>query len=66
VEPQFQSVTLSRGPLERLRGLASVHFGIPGGELHFPAVPLVEARAIRAAVLDTVTPIDFSSLSRPA
>jgi putative membrane protein len=61
-----QSVTLSRGPLERLRGLATVHFGIPGGELHFRAVPLAEARAIRSAVLAIVTPVDFSRLARQA
>lgn len=61
-----QSVTLSRGPLERLRGLATVHFGIPGGELHFPAVPYSEALAIREQVLAIVTPVDFSRLARLA
>jgi putative membrane protein len=60
-----QSVTLSRGPIERLRGLATVHFGIAGGELHFPAVPYAEAKAIREAVLQIVTPVDFSQLARP-
>jgi putative membrane protein len=59
-----QSVTLSRGPLERLRGLATVHFGIPGGELHFRAVPLAQAHAIREQVLAVVTPVDFSRLAR--
>ena len=59
-----QSVTISQGPLERLRGLTTVHFGIPGGELHFRAVPLAEARAIRTAVLAIVTPVDFSRLAR--
>lgn len=58
-----QSVTLSRGPLERLRGLATVHFGIPGGELSFPAVPYPEGKAIRAAVLAIITPLDFSRLA---
>jgi putative membrane protein len=56
-------VTLSRGPLERLRGLATVHFGIAGGELHMRAVPLAEARAIREQVLGVVTPVDFSRLA---
>lgn len=60
-----QSVTLSRGPLEQLRGLATVHFGIAGGELHFPAVPYADALAIRAQVLDLVTPVDFSALTQP-
>jgi putative membrane protein len=59
-----QSVTLSHGPLERLRGLATVHFGIPGGELHFRAVPLAEARAIREQVLAIAAPVDFSRLAR--
>ena len=59
-----QSVTLSRGPLERLRGLTTVHFGLPGGELHMRAVPLAEARAIREQVLGVVTPVDFSRMSR--
>ncbi len=60
-----QSVTLSRGPLEQLRGLATVHFGIAGGALHFPAVPYADALAIRALVLDIVTPVDFSALTQP-
>jgi putative membrane protein len=66
IAPQsnVQSVTLSRGPLERMRGLASIHFGIPGGEMHFRAVPLAEAQAIRDEVLSVITPVDFSRLSR--
>lgn len=59
-----QSASLSQGPLERLFGLASLHFGIPGGELRFPAVPLAEALAIRERVLAMVTPVDFSQLAR--
>jgi putative membrane protein len=59
-----QTVTISQGPLERLRGLATVHFGIPGGELHFRAVPTAQARAIREQVLAVVTPVDSSELSR--
>lgn len=59
-----QSVSLGRGPIERLFGLATLDFGIPGGTLQFPAVPLAEARAIREAVLDVVAPVDFSRLAR--
>ena len=60
-----QSVTLSRGPLERWRGLATIHFGIAGGALHFTAVPYADALAIRAQVLDMAAPVDFSALTRP-
>lgn len=60
-----QSVTLSRGPLEQWRGLATIHFGIAGGALHFPAVPYADALAIRAQVLDIVAPVDFSALTQP-
>lgn len=65
IAPQLnvQTVTLSSSPLERLRGLATVHFGIAGGELHLRAVPLADAHAIRAQVLELVTPVDFSRLA---
>lgn len=59
-----QSVTISRSPSERLRGLATLNFGIAGGALGFLALPLAEAEAIRADVLAVITPVDFSRLAR--
>ncbi len=59
-----QSVSVSQGPLEKRRGLASVHFGIAGGSFSFASMPIDEAHAIRNQVLEIVTPVDFSELNR--
>jgi putative membrane protein len=57
-----QSVSIHQGPLQRLRGLCSIEFGIAGGALRFVSVPLGEARDIRARVIAEAAPIDFSRL----
>ena len=59
---KLQSVEIAQGPLARRRGYADVHFGVAGGALRLRGVPLDEARAIRAAVLDSIAAVDFSSL----
>jgi putative membrane protein len=62
IAPQMkvQSAEISQGPIARLLGLSTLHFGIAGGSLAFVALPLDEARAIRDAVMAKVAPIDFS------
>lgn len=59
-----QSVSITRGPFERIHGLASLHFGIPGGALSFRALPHARTLAIRDQVLAVIAPVDFARLSR--
>ena len=61
---KVQSAEISQGPLARLLGLSTLHFGIAGGTLRFAAVPLAEAQAIRDRVIATVAPVDFSEINR--
>lgn len=59
------SVSITRGPLERRHGLASVQFGIANAGISFRGLPLAEAERIRETVLAIITPVDFSQLNRP-
>jgi len=61
---KVQSVEIEQGPIGRMLGLSTVHFGIAGGSLAFAAMPLAEARAIRDRVLACIAPVDFSELDR--
>lgn len=61
-QTHVQSVTISQGPLSRLRGLAMVDFGIAGGTCTFTAIPMAKAQSIRNQVLCIAAPIDFSEL----
>jgi putative membrane protein len=60
---KVQSVEITQGPLARLRGLASVHFGISGGALAIKTIPLATAQVIRNAVLERVVAVDYSALN---
>lgn len=60
---KLQSVEITQGPLARRRGYATLHLGVAGGSLAMAGVPLAEARAIRAAVLDSISGVDFSRLN---
>ncbi|MGN3974762.1 PH domain-containing protein [Tsuneonella sp. SYSU-LHT278] len=60
---KLQSVEIAQGPLARAGGYATLHLGLAGGRLSFEAVPIREARRIRAAVLDSIARCDFSRLS---
>jgi putative membrane protein len=66
IAPQVkvQSADIRQGPIARMLGLSTLHFGIAGGTLAFAALPLNEARAIRDAVMATVAPVDFSELNQ--
>lgn len=59
---KLHSVEIAQGPLARLRGYATVHLGLAGGNFAIAGVPLAEARRLRASVLDTIAATDFSRL----
>lgn len=59
---KLQTVEIVQGPIARRRGYANVKFGVAGGKLEIEGVPLAEAQAIRAAVLDSIAAVDFSRL----
>jgi putative membrane protein len=59
-----QSAEISQGPIARMLGLSTLHFGIPGGTLSFSALSIEQARAIRDQVMAAVAPVDFSELNR--
>ena len=59
---KLQSVEIAQGPLARLRGYCTVHFGLAGGEFSIPGVAIGEARALRAEVLEAIAAVDFSDL----
>jgi putative membrane protein len=65
-ERNVQTVTIARGPLERRRGLATIHFGLVNSHIRFAAIPLEEALALRDRIMDLVAPVDFSHLGRKA
>ena len=57
---RVQSVEIAQGPLARLSGLVTLHFGIAGGTLEIIAIPRETAEAIRDRVLAIAAPVDFS------
>lgn len=61
---KLQSIEIAQGPIARRHGYAGVKFGVAGGKLEMHGVPLEEARAIRAAVLESIASINFSALPR--
>ncbi|MEP7349195.1 MAG: PH domain-containing protein [Sphingorhabdus sp.] len=67
IAPQIklQTIEISQGPIARRQGLASLRFGISGGELEMVALPIATARAIRDAILERVTAVDYSAINRP-
>lgn len=63
---KLHSVEIAQGPVARLRGYATVNFGLAGGSFAMRGVPLAEARALRSQVLETIAATDFSRLDAPA
>jgi putative membrane protein len=61
---KLHSVEIMQGPLARLRGYATVHFGLAGGSFAIAGVPLAEARALRASVIETIAGTDYSRLDQ--
>jgi putative membrane protein len=63
---KLHSVEIAQGPLARACGYATVHLGLAGGHFAMHGVPLAEARALRAAVMETISATDYSRLDQPA
>jgi putative membrane protein len=61
---KLHSVEIAQGPLARARGYATVHLGLAGGSFSMQGVPLDQARALRAAVMETITATDYSRLDQ--
>lgn len=66
IAPQVrvQSAEIVQGPIARMFGLVTLHFGIAGGTLRFTALTPAEARAIRDRVMALVAPVDFSQINQ--
>jgi putative membrane protein len=62
---KLHSVEIAQGPVARWRGYATVHLGLAGGSFAIAGVPLAEARALRASVLETIAATDYSRLDAP-
>ncbi|MCZ8135703.1 MAG: PH domain-containing protein [Porphyrobacter sp.] len=62
---KLHSVEIAQGPVARRRGYATVHLGLAGGSFAIAGVPLAEARALRASVLETIAATDYSRLDAP-
>jgi len=61
---KLHSVEIAQGPLARRRGYCTLRFGLAGGRLSFRGLSLDDARAMRAAVLDSIAAVDFAHLPR--
>jgi putative membrane protein len=62
---KLHSVEIVQGPLARARGYATVHLGLAGGTFAMHGVPIANARAVRAAVIQTISATDYSRLDTP-
>jgi len=62
---KLHSVEIAQNPLARLRGYATVHLGLAGGQFAMRGVPLDDARRLRASVLETIAATDYSRLDAP-
>jgi len=60
---KLQSAEIVQGPLAQRGGYATLHLGLAGGTMAFQALPIAEARRLRAAVLASIAGLDFSRLS---
>lgn len=59
---KLHSVQIVQGPLAQRRGYADVHLGLAGGTLAAEGIALVDACAMRAAILNSIAEKDFSQL----
>lgn len=59
---RLHTVEIARGPLGRWLGYSTVHFGLAGGKLSIPGVPVAEAFAMRESILNPIAAVDFSDL----
>ena len=61
---KLHSVEIAQGPVARLRGYATLRFGLAGGRLSMRGLPLAEAHVMRAQVLESIAAVDFARLPR--
>ncbi|MGB3795443.1 MAG: PH domain-containing protein [Alteraurantiacibacter sp.] len=61
---RLQSIEIAQGPLAGLRGYCALKFGLAGGNFAIEGLPVEEARAIRAKVLESIAAVDFAKLPR--
>lgn len=59
---KLQSVEISRGPIARRRGYATLSLGLAGGKFTISGISPERARQLRAAVLASIADRDFSEL----
>jgi putative membrane protein len=59
---KLQSVEIAQGPIARWRGYATLNFGLAGGTLKIPGLPVEEARALRREIVARIAEVDFSEL----
>ncbi|MCP5395593.1 MAG: PH domain-containing protein [Sphingomonadaceae bacterium] len=59
---KLHSAEISQGPLAQRRGYATLLLGLAGGTLALRGLPVERARALRAAVVESMTGTDFSEL----
>lgn len=60
---KLHSVEIAQGPIAQHRGYATVNLGLAGGSFTMHGVPIRHARALRAAVLDSISASDFSQIN---
>jgi putative membrane protein len=63
---KLQSAEITQSPLGRWGGYATLKLGLAGGKLDLHGLPVAEAHAIRSAVLDSISAVDFSRLAKAA
>lgn len=61
---KLHSVEISQHRLGRWRGYCTLHFGLAGGRLAFAGMAEADARQMRAAVLESISAVDFARLAR--
>ena len=59
---KLHSAGITQGPIARRRGYATLVLGLAGGSLTMPGLPIERARAVRRAVVDSMTATDFSRI----
>lgn len=57
---KLQSVEIAQGPIAQWRGYATLRFGLAGGSLEIPGLPIAEARRLRSEVVEAIAAVDFS------
>lgn len=60
---KLQSVEISRGPIAKRRGYATLRLGLAGGPLDFEGLPVERAEQLREAILSSISGTDFSELN---